>query len=411
MNTVVVGLQWGDEGKGKIIDLLTPQVDAVVRFQGGNNAGHTIVLNGVKRVLHLIPSGILHEKCLCILGPGVVCDPKVLIDEIEGLKEAGYFKNPGQLLISEKTHVIFPYHILIDQLREEKKGKRAIGTTGRGIGPCYEDKVARVGIRMGELCQSDVLKTRLQELLEEKNLLLQKVFNANPISFSEIYEKYNHYGQYLKKYVMDISGLMKGFVQSGKSILFEGAQGVALDLDHGTYPYVTSSNTFAGEVFTGAGLPFRKIDHVLGVAKAYATRVGFGPFPTELHDSVGEQLQKQGAEFGSTTGRKRRCGWLDLVWLKEACWFNGVTSLAITKLDVLRNISPIQLAIDTQNGLPVFEKMKGFDEAIQDVRNFKDLPKACQNYLKKIEEFAGVPISIISVGPERRQNIVLSTEY
>ena len=404
-NRVVVGLQWGDEGKGKIIDLLTPQVDGVVRFQGGNNAGHTIVLNGVKHVLHLIPSGILHQQCLCILGPGVVINPKVLIDEIENLKAAGYLKNRDQLKISENAHVIFPHHILLDQLKEEKKGAKAIGTTGRGIGPCYEDKVARVGIRISELLDPAHFKTRLEEVLVEKNCVLEKIYGAAPLSLEKIFEEYCGYGKHLKQYIQNTNVLLQDLIQSGRSLLFEGAQGFALDVDQGSYPYVTSSHTNAGAVFSGAGVPIGKIDQVLGVAKAYTTRVGFGPFPTELNNAIGEKLQKQGAEFGSTTGRKRRCGWLDLVWLKNACWLNGVTSLAITKLDVLRNISPIRFVIAYKNGEPVYEEMEGFAEDIGVIKNFDALPKSCQNYLKRIEEFVGVPISVISVGVERGASI------
>lgn len=401
MNTVVIGLQWGDEGKGKIIDLLTPQADCVVRFQGGNNAGHTIVSNGVKKVLHLLPSGILHPDRLCMLGPGVVIDPQVLIEEMSGFKT-------DRLQISPNAHVIFPYHILLDRLREKKKGKNAIGTTGRGIGPCYEDKMARIGIRMGDLVDPQILKARLEEVLPEKNAILEKVFQAEALSLKEIFAKYNGYGQTLKKYVKDTTEGIKGLVQTGRSILFEGAQGSALDLDQGTYPYVTSSNTNAGAVFSGAGIPINTIDRVLGVSKAYATRVGAGPFPTELHDEIGDKLQEQGAEFGSTTGRRRRCGWLDLVQLKQACWLNGVTALAVTKLDVLRGISPIQFAVDYKNGQPVFEKMEGFSGNIENVKNFADLPKPCQNYLKRIEAFVGVPIKMISVAPERTACIWVS---
>ncbi len=350
-------------------------------------------MNGVKRVLHLVPSGVLHQNCLCLLGPGVVCDPKVLIDEIEGLKEAGFLKNPGQLLVSEKAHVIFPYHVLIDQLREEEKGEKAIGTTGRGIGPCYEDKIGRIGIRMGELLQPGSLKPHLKDVLESKNI--------PQLSFEKIYEEYVDYGKYLRNYIKDVSVLIKGLIEQKKSILLEGAQGSALDLDHGSYPYVTSSNTNVGAVFSGAGVPPGSIQKVLGVFKAYTTRVGHGPFPTELHDATGNRLQEQGAEFGSTTGRKRRCGWLDLVQLKEACWLNGVTELAVTKLDVLKGISPVRMAVDYKNGEPVYETMEGFSEEIGNIKTWKGLPKACQKFLKRIEEFVGVPIAMISVGPER----------
>lgn len=426
INFVVIGLQWGDEGKGKIVDLLTPKVKGVVRFQGGNNAGHTIVIDGVRRVLHLIPSGILHEDCLCFLGPGVVIDPKVLWEEICGLQELGFLKNPKQLAISPLAHVIFPYHLLIDQLREAKKGKKAIGTTGRGIGPCYEDKVARQGIQMGDLIDPNPFKTKLKALLDEKNLLLEKVFGTNPLDFDEIYETYSHHAKHLKQYVKDTTLELQKLIQSHQSILFEGAQGMGLDLDHGTYPFVTSANTISGAVSSGAGVPLKSIDHVLGVAKAYSTRVGFGPFPTELKDEVGVRLQTRGAEFGSTTGRKRRCGWIDLAWLKHSCWLAGVDSLALTKLDVLEGISPLKVAVgyrlrgknlstppsalsDWEELEPIYEEVEGFEGPLTPTRRWEDLPKTCQAYLKKIEAFVGVPISLLSVGAERSAYILLKS--
>ncbi len=422
-NTVVIGLQWGDEGKGKVIDLLTPDVDAVVRFQGGNNAGHTLVIEGQKRVLHLIPSGVLHEKCLCIISNGVVVDPKVLIDEIEGLKNSGFFKDPSQLSISEDAHVLFPYHVRIDQLREEKRGGSAIGTTGRGIGPCYEDKVARCGIRMSDLVDSLALKKRLTEIVPEKRNYLEKVLGSKlPLSEEAIYEQYNTYGQYLKRHVCNTNHLLQELISQKRSVLFEGAQGVGLDLDHGTYPYVTSSNTISGGVFTGTGISPKGVDKILGVAKAYATRVGRGPFPTELNDKTGEYLQTKGAEFGSTTGRKRRCGWLDLFWLKHAVWMTGADHLALTKLDVLSGLDPISVAIgyrlngkmldsppsrieDWEKVEPVYESLKGWHENIESVTNIKQFPKACLDYLKWVEKEIGIPISIISVGPERSAHI------
>ncbi|MDO8527939.1 MAG: adenylosuccinate synthase [Deltaproteobacteria bacterium] len=424
-NVVVIGLQWGDEGKGKIIDLLTPQMDAVVRFQGGNNAGHTLVLDGQKRVLHLIPSGVLHEKCLCVIGDGVVIDPQVLLDEIDGLQSEGFLKNPDQLKISENAHVIFPYHILIDQLREKKKGEQAIGTTGRGIGPCYEDKIARQGIRMSDLVEPETLRQRLESILPAVNNYIEKVLEGPPFSLEEIYSKYSSYGTSLKKYVSNVNVLLKGFILQKKSLLFEGAQGVGLDIDHGTYPYVTSSSTTIGGVLTGTGVPPKALDHVLGVTKAYSTRVGFGPFATELHDGAGELLQKKGAEFGATTGRKRRCGWLDLVWLKNAAWQNGVTHLVLTKLDVLSGLKTIPVAVayeldgkrlesppsrlsDWQKVKPVYEEMEGWSESLEQVTKWSDLPKACQNYLKRIEAFVGVPIALLSTGPERGAHIHLN---
>lgn len=423
MNTVILGLQWGDEGKGKIVDLLTPQVDGVVRFQGGNNAGHTIVIDGVRRVLHLIPSGILHKNCLCFLGPGVVIDPQVLLDEITGLQEAGYLKNPEQLAISNQAHLILPYHILIDRLREDRlreepKGS-AIGTTGRGIGPCYEDKVARRGIRMADFVDPVSFKTKLKQILPEKNKWLEVMYQTKPLSLEEIVETYGNYAKKLKSYVKDTTQSLQKLIQSNRSLLFEGAQGMALDLDHGTYPFVTASNTLAGTVIAGGGVPIKAIDHVLGVTKAYCTRVGFGPFPTELHDATGERLQKQGAEFGSTTGRKRRCGWLDLAWLKHACWLGGVDSLAVTKLDVLAGIAPLKIAVgyrlrgkvlesppssiaDWEELEPIYEELEGFEESITHATRWEELPKACQKYLSRIESFLNVPIALVSVGPERK---------
>lgn len=405
MNLAVIGLQWGDEGKGKIIDLLTPQMDCCLRFQGGNNAGHTIVIDNQKTVFHLVPSGIFHEKCLCVIGNGVVIDPKVLIDEIEGLKAAGFLKNAAQLAISDRAHVIFPYHVRLDLLREEKRGASAIGTTGRGIGPCYEDKVGRRGITMETLCDPKLFKEALAPVLDEKNQTLEKVFGAKSFSFNEIFDAYKSYGQYLKKHVKDIQALLQAELKAGKKILFEGAQGTGLDLDHGTYPYVTSSNTTIGAALTGTGLPRKALGHVMGVAKAYATRVGQGPFPTELSDRNGEHMQKQGAEFGATTGRKRRCGWCDLFWLKQAVSLNDVDSIALTKLDVLSHLPVLKLCTgyrrNGKNPELVYEEMEGWDADISQTQAWSDLPKACQNYVRRIEAFVGLPVSLISVGPER----------
>lgn len=424
MNLAVIGLQWGDEGKGKIIDLLTPQMDACIRFQGGNNAGHTIVINNQKTVFHLLPSGIFHQQCLCVIGNGVVIDPKVLIDEMEGLKAAGYLKETNPLAISDRAHVIFPYHVRLDLLREERRGKASIGTTGRGIGPCYEDKVGRRGITMGTLCEPSLLKEALTAVLDEKNQTLEKVFGAKPFSLNEIFDTYKGYGQYLKKYVKNTQALLQGEMRAGKKLLFEGAQGAGLDLDHGTYPYVTSSNTMIGAALTGTGLPRKAYGHVMGVAKAYATRVGQGPFPTELNDSNGEHMQKLGAEFGSTTGRKRRCGWCDLFWLKHAAWLNDADSMALTKLDVLSHLPVIQICVgyrlngkkletpptaiaDWQNLEPIYEEMEGWDTDISQTQSWSDLPKACQNYVKRIEELVGLPVSLISVGPQRHEYMCL----
>lgn len=397
-NLAVIGLQWGDEGKGKVIDLLSPSFDIVCRFQGGNNAGHTIVLDGKKRVLHLIPSGILHAHTTSVLGPGCVVDPKILIEEMEDLTRSGLLKDPRRLLVSEKCHVIFPYHVQIDRQREAKKG--GIGTTGRGIGPCYEDKMARVGIRMGEILTPAVFKEKLTRVLDEKK--------REPFPVQELFEKYADYGKYLKNNIKDLEPLFIEWIKQNRPILFEGAQGMALDCDHGTYPYVTASSTLPGAAAVGAGIPFQKIGSVLGVMKAYATRVGEGPFPTELKDEIGQKLQKQGHEFGATTGRKRRCGWIDLVWLKRAVWLSGAQGLAVTKLDCLTGISPLKLAVAYQGERPVYETLPGWEETIGEAKRWEDLPSACQNYLKRIEEFLGVPMALISIGSER--NAVIQTK-
>lgn len=373
-NTVLIGLQWGDEGKGKIIDLLTPEYDATIRYQGGNNAGHTIVVGREKTVLHLIPSGVLHKNCLCIIASGVVINPAVLIEEIESLRKNGFLKDPKQLVISRKAHVIFPEHIERDLNREKERGSSAIGTTGRGIGPCIEDKVTRRGVRMGEL-----------ETCANK--------------------EYAAYGKKLAPYLADTESLLKQWMSQGKKLLFEGAQGVGLDIDHGTYPFVTSSNTTSGAVFNGAGIPPGSLDSVIGVAKAYATRVGNGPFPTEQINEIGNLLQEEGAEFGSTTGRKRRCGWLDLASLKEACWLNGVTELALTKLDVLSKLQTIQAGSSMENGTVRYETFPGWKCDISGTTEFSKLPPACQSYIKTIEDFTEVPVTLISTGPARGATI------
>lgn len=373
-NTVLIGLQWGDEGKGKVIDLLTPEYDATIRYQGGNNAGHTIVVGREKTVLHLIPSGVLHNNCLCIIASGVVVNPAVLIEEIENLQKNGFLKDPKQLVVSRKAHVIFPEHIGRDLKREKELGSSAIGTTGRGIGPCIEDKVSRRGVRMGEL-----------EACSNK--------------------EYAAYGKKLAPYLADTEALIKDWMLQGKKLLFEGAQGVGLDIDHGTYPYVTSSNTTSGAVFNGAGIPPGSLDAVIGVAKAYATRVGNGPFPTEQVNEIGNLLQEEGAEFGSTTGRKRRCGWLDLALLKEACWLNGVTALALTKLDVLSKLQTIQTGIGMENGNVRYETFPGWKCDISGTTEFSKLPGACQSYIKTIEDFTEVPVTLISTGPARSATI------
>ena len=426
---VVVGTQWGDEGKGKIVDLLTGRADVIVRFQGGNNAGHTIIINGEKFILHIIPSGIFHEDKVCLIGNGVVIDPEVLLyEEIEGLQKRGIAVEPGRLYISERAHLIMPYHKAIDHGREAKKGKTKIGTTGRGIGPCYEDKIARRGIKVGDLLDPDLFAAKLQETLEEKNFYLTQYLGAKALDYQEIYEKYLKMGERLAPYVTNISIELDKARKKGASILFEGAQGTQLDIDHGTYPFVTSSNTVAGNACCGAGLGPTAIDYVLGICKAYTTRVGGGPFPTELRDELGQYIRERGAEYGSTTGRPRRCGWLDGVVLKEAVRLNGLSGLAITKLDVLSGLETLKVCTayrldgqmmdrlpanikQVERIEPIYEELPGWKEDISGAKTFEDLPKAAQNYVKWIEDHAGVPVTLISVGPARDQTIVLKDPF
>jgi len=427
-NVVIVGTQWGDEGKGKVVDLLTEKADYVVRFQGGNNAGHTLVVNGKKFIFHLIPSGILHPGKLCIIGNGVVLDPGVLISEMDHLQEAGIEVTPQKLVLSLYTHVIMPYHRALDLAREKKKGKTAIGTTGRGIGPCYEDKVGRNGIRVHDLLDRRTLHEKLARNLEEKNFLLRNYFGEAPLDPAAIEEEYLAYGDRLRPYTVSVSETLQHSVAAGRNILFEGAQGTHLDIDHGTYPYVTSSNTVAGNACCGSGIGPTNIDKVVGVVKAYTTRVGGGPFPCELLDETGERIRSVGGEFGATTGRPRRCGWLDMVVVNSAVRLNGLHGLAITKLDVLTGIPKLKICVSyTCRGTrldtvppeldaleacePVFEEFPGWEEDISRVRAWDDLPQNTRNYLRAIEKYAGVPICMISVGAERDETIVMSNPF
>ncbi len=427
-NIVVVGTQWGDEGKGKIVDLLTAQAQVVVRYQGGNNAGHTLVVGQEKFIFHLIPSGILHDGTLCLIGNGVVLDPEVLLAEIDRLQSRGIAVGPENLRISERTQVIMPYHRRLDVAREEARGVGRIGTTGRGIGPCYEDKAARRGIRMADLVNPEILRAKVWEVLPEKNFLLEKWLGAEPFRPEDILEPYQEMGQRLKALLANVSVLLNNAARDGQNILFEGAQGTHLDIDHGTYPFVTSSNPVAGGASIGTGLGPRQLHHILGIVKAYTTRVGGGPFPTECLDEVGTHLQKEGMEFGSTTGRPRRCGWLDLVVLKEAVRLNGLTGLAITKLDVLTTLNPVKICVayevdgtrrdsmpatlaELERCRPVFEELPGWQADLRGVRRFADLPAATQNYLRRVEELAGVPIQIISVGPEREETVIIQNPF
>jgi len=427
-SVIVVGTQWGDEGKGKVVDLLSESTDFIVRFQGGNNAGHTLVVENKKFILHLVPSGILHRSKTCCIGNGVVIDPGVLLGEIEKLRAHQVQVNPDNLVISGQAHVIMTYHREVDNARELRKGKGKIGTTGRGIGPCYEDKASRTGIRIHELVRQKLFTEKLKVNLEEKNFYLEKFLGAKPLDYNLIADEYLAYGEQLRPYVGDVSQLLEQARRQGKNILFEGAQGTHLDIDHGTYPFVTSSNAVAGGACCGAGVGPTHIDTVVGICKAYTTRVGGGPFPTELEDEIGMHLQKEGAEFGSTTGRPRRCGWLDMVVLRNATRLNGLNSLAITKLDVLTGLEKIRIATSYVHEAsametfpfecftlekcdPSYKSFSGWSEDISSARDFSDLPVKTQRYLRAIEELAEVPLSIISVGPGRSQTILLRNPF
>lgn len=423
-NTIIVGAQWGDEGKGKIVDILTEEVDAVVRFQGGNNAGHTLVVNGEKTVLHLIPSGILHKNCVCIIGNGVVMDLDVLLKEIEVLKTRGLLQDDARLKISDRAHVILPYHKKIDQLREEALGAGKIGTTGRGIGPCYEDKVARKGIRMGELLYPEILKENLVQTVSQYNNVLEKIYGAEKFDAEKIFSDLRELAKKFAPYICNTSELIDSLTKQGKKILFEGAQGTSLDVDHGTYPFVTSSNTVAGNACAGSGIGPKHIHNVIGISKAYCTRVGSGPFPTELNDEVGTFLRDKGHEYGATTGRPRRCGFIDLVALRHAVIVNGLTGIILTKLDVLSGLKTLKLATHykldgnlgntvpahvklIEKSEPVYQDMPGWNEDITAAKTFEELPKTAREYVTAIEKFLGVPVVMVSVGPERGQNFVL----
>ncbi len=428
-NVVIVGTQWGDEGKGKIVDLLTEHADFVVRFQGGNNAGHTLVVDGKKYVFHLIPSGILYENKMCFIGNGVVLDPGVLLEEMDKLAASGLPVNPQRLMISERAHLIMPYHRLLDSCSESAlaSGKK-IGTTGRGIGPCYGDKILRKGIKAGDLLDSGSLMEKIRENLEEKNFLFSKKFNTDPIAPETVYDEYMKHAQRLAPYIDNVSVALDEGRKAGKHILFEGAQGTQLDIDHGTYPFVTSSNTVAGNACTGSGFGPSHIDCVIGILKAYTTRVGEGPFPTELLDGVGDELQQKGGEVGATTGRKRRCGWLDGVIAREAVRLNGINGLAITKLDVLSGQPTLKLAtsyeadgkkmtalpgnIKTLAKLkPVYENLAGWSEEITQANSVDDLPAKARDYVKRIEEFTETPAYILSVGPGREQTMLIRNPF
>jgi adenylosuccinate synthase len=420
---VVVGTQWGDEGKGKIIDLLSERADYIVRYQGGSNAGHTVVVGEKQFILHLIPSGIIHPGKKCVIGNGVVVDPVSLVKEISYLESEG-IEVEGRLFISENAHITLPYHRALDLLREKKKGKGKLGTTGRGIGPTYMDKMERIGIRAGDLIDEEIFREKIRKNFEEKEYLLRAVREVKEFSEGEILQAYRNYGQEVRKYIKDTVSLLHQALKEGKKILLEGAQGTALDIDFGSYPYVTSSNTTAGGACTGTGIPPTKIDKVIGVVKAYTTRVGEGPFPTELNPSMEEVVRIKGKEYGATTGRPRRCGWFDTVVVRQAVEVNGLSRLVITKLDVLDDLPKIKICrgyrynnkiIENfphhlkvfEKCEPIYEEMPGWQEKISETTNYHDLPERAKRYLKRIEELTETKISIISVGPKRSQTIVL----
>jgi adenylosuccinate synthase len=437
-NVVIVGAQWGDEGKGKIVDLLTEKAEYIVRFQGGNNAGHTLVVNGKKTVLHLIPSGILHPGKICLIANGVVFDPTVFFQEIESLEASGAFHGHAAhdiVRVSERAHVILPYHRVLDRLREEHASKGAqgkIGTTGRGIGPAYEDKVARRGIQVIDLLRPDVLKQKLEKAIEEKNVLLKHLFHAEELRFADLYEECLAVGKRLRPFVSDVRDTLQTALEQSRPILFEGAQGTLLDVDHGTYPFVTSSSTVSGGAMTGAGVGPHAAGSVIGITKAYCTRVGSGPFPSEIEETEPEkaaEIRKLGQEFGATTGRIRRVGWLDLVALKYAVQLNGITGLALTKADILTGFdcikvctayrfggntlhsfpSSIEVLSQVEPHFEIFPAWPAYDTT--QARSRQDLPEELRNYLSYIEEFCGVPITILSTGPGREETLVFQNPF
>ena len=419
---VVVGLQYGDEGKGKITDVLSAKSDYVVRFQGGDNAGHTVYAGEEKFVLHLLPSGVLQCKGKCIIANGVVVNPKAFLKEIGQIEEKGM--RTDHVFISRRAHVIMPYHILLDTYREEEAGGTHIGTTKKGIGPCYEDKIARIGIRMVDLLNPEVLEEKIRKNLKIKNSLFEKYFEKPTLEFDEIYKEFLELGEKLKDRIVDTEVELNQAIHDGKNILFEGAQAAMLDIDFGTYPYVTSSSPTTGGVCTGAGVPPTSLQNLIGVAKADTTRVGEGPFPTELDNELGEKIRQIGFEFGATTGRPRRTGWLDLVSLKHATMINGINNLVITKLDVLTGIKPLKIVTKykTEDGKiidyftssttklynyePIYEELEGWTEDITKVRSYDELPQNAKKYIEFIENYLGINVYLVSVGPERSQNII-----
>ncbi|MFC1692834.1 adenylosuccinate synthase [Candidatus Latescibacterota bacterium] len=418
---IVVGSQWGDEAKAKIVDYLAVDTDYVVRFQGGANAGHTVIVDGNEFIFHLIPAGIIHPDKICVIGNGVVIDPQALMDEIEELKKRG-INVKGRLFISQKAHLVMPYHKLLDQAGEKQKGKNSIGTTGRGIGPAYRDKAARVGIRIVDLLNRDVFVSKLEYNIRQANELLTKIYGYEPLNVNEIADAFLEFDRKIDPFVTDISILLNNAVKKGENILFEGAQGALLDIDHGTYPYVTSSNTIAGSACIGTGIGPTLVDEVIGVMKAYTTRVGNGPFPTEFDDEFAQEIRDIGGEYGATTGRPRRCGWFDSVIAKYATMINGLSSLAITKLDVLDTLPEIKICVGYKHAdriltsfpvesnvldsiEPIYETHPGWQESTSEIRRYDDLPAKARSYLARIREIVETPIAYVSIGSDRAQTI------
>ncbi|MDQ5987464.1 MAG: Adenylosuccinate synthetase [Syntrophus sp. SKADARSKE-3] len=429
-NVAVVGTQWGDEGKGKVVDLYAENADVIVRFQGGNNAGHTLVVKGVQTILHIIPSGILHDHKICVIGNGVVIDPKVLLEEIDELTKRKIFPANTNLFVSENAHIIMPYHRRIDQAREARRGGKKIGTTGRGIGPTYEDKVSRVGIRLADLLDEEIFREKLDAVMEEKNFCLTKYFGEEPVDPEAVFDEYRAYADRMRPYAADTSLIVQREIRRGKRILFEGAQGCHLDVDHGTYPFVTSSSTVSGSACIGSGVGPSAINAVVGICKAYTTRVGSGPFLTELDCEIGDHLQNVGREFGATTGRRRRCGWLDMVLVRHAIRVSGVSGLALTKLDVLTGLDKLKICVGykREDGVeftesipanipalakcrPIYEEMDGWTEDISQARSVEELPKNARRYIERLETLADTPLVLVSVGAGRNETIVIKNPF
>ena len=422
---IVLGAQWGDEGKGKMTDYLAERADVVVRFQGGNNAGHTVEVEDKQYKLHLIPSGILHNEKMNIIGNGVVLDPKALFEEMNYLKELGIAITPENFIISDRAQLIMPYHRILDGIKESARGKNDIGTTKKGIGPCYTDKMERCGLRVCDLMHKDVFAEKLKENIEDKNEIIMKIYGGEALSYDGILKEYQEYAEMIRPFVRDTSVEVYNRIKQGKNVLFEGAQGALLDIDYGTYPFVTSSSTIAGGVCTGAGIGPTMIDSAVGIAKAYTTRVGKGPFPTELNDSTGEWIREKGHEYGVTTGRSRRCGWLDIVILKSSARVSGLTSFVVTKIDTLAGLEKVKMCTgykldgkeidyfpasleDLERCEPIYEEFDGWDESIENARAYEDIPENAKIYLKRIEELTDTRVSIVSVGPKRDQTMEIN---